>query len=135
MRVTASLLRRVSAGASWANRVPEYSMQCRIKNVFTPLSFGNISPFTIEGFAYAMKEWENMKANGHPIAPLAWAMAIARIINQSPAIAVLKNDKEVLSVEGVLRSRVFKSLISEDDALATLPDELLAILILEGFIE
>jgi len=103
-------------------------MQCRAKNVFNPLGFNDISPFTVDGFAHAMKAWEETK-------DLAWAMAIARIINQSPAIAVLKDDREVPSVAGVFNSRVFKSLISEDEALATLPDELLAVLMLEGFIE
>ena len=126
MRVTASLLRRVSAGASWANRVPEYSMQCRIKNVFSSimLHFNDISPFTVDGFAHAIKGWEETKN-------LGWAMAIARIINQSPAIAVMGEDEG----RSISNSRVFKSLISEDEALATLPDELLAILMLEGFIE
>jgi hypothetical protein len=105
-------------------------MQCRIKNVFSSivLHFNDISPFTVDGFAHAIKGWEETKN-------LGWAMAIARIINQSPAIAVLKDDREVPSVEGVFNSRVFKSLISEDEALATLPDELLAVLMLEGFIE
>jgi len=128
MRVTGNLLRRVTAGASWVNKIPTYSVQCRAKNVFKPLNFNNISPFTIEGFAYAMKGWEETK-------DISWAMAIARIINQSPAIAVMKDDREVASVEGVFNSRVFKSLISEDEALVTLPDELLAVLMLEGFIE
>ena len=124
MRVTGNLLRRVSAGASWANKIPTYSMQCRAKNVFKPLGFNDISPFTVDGFAYAMKEWEETKS-------LSWAMAIARIINQSPAIAVMGEDEG----RSISNSRVFKSLISEDEALATLPDELLAILMLEGFIE
>lgn len=119
MRVTNKLLRHVTAGASWTDKTPRYNIRCRIKNVFIDLHFADISPFTYEGYEFAISAWEATR-------DLAWAMAVARIINQSPAIAVKRRED---------MSRVFKSLISENHALVTLPDELLAILLLEGFIE